>query len=345
MSATLTVSVLLALSTSAVLAGFLTYLSMRLTLLDIPNERSSHSAPTPRGGGLAIVATSSIGFAVAALLGILDTGLALALLVGGLAVAIVGFLDDRRGLPASVRLAVHAGAAVLALHLLGGTPLLQVGSNVVELDGVWYPVSVLGVLWTLNLFNFMDGIDGIAASEAVFVSLAGGVLGLFIGISSGIAVAASVLAGCCIGFLMWNWPPARIFMGDVGSGYLGFVIAVLAIASAVEHPVMVPVWLVLGALFFVDATVTLMRRLARGERVYEAHRLHAYQWLARRWGSHARVTMCFVFANLIIILPLATWCALQPKRAIFIVIGAVVLFGVAALCAGSGKAEQSGSRG
>ena len=131
---------------------------------------------------------------------------------------------------------------------------MQFGTTVVELDGIWNLVCVLGVIWLLNLFNFMDGIDGIAASEAIFVLLVGGLLSLSLGISSGIGLGAGVVAGSCIGFLdVELGRPAKIFMGDVGSGYLGYVIAVLVLAAAAEHPVMIPVWLVLGALFFVDA--------------------------------------------------------------------------------------------
>ena len=295
--------------------------------------------PTFRGGGVAIVVTSSTGLVILSWFGFLGHGLALGLLVGGLAVAIVGFADDRFSVPAWTRLIVHVSAALWALYILEGTPMLQLGTEVVELNGIWYVVSVLGIVWLLNLFNFMDGIDGIAASEAVFVSLGGGLLALTMGVSSGIGIGAGVLAGSCIGFLVWNWPPAKIFMGDVGSGYLGYVIAVLVLAAAAEHPVVIPVWLVLGAFFFVDATVTLMRRVARGERPYEAHRTHAYQWLARRWDSHRRVTVGLTVLNVALLLPLAVWCALQPESAIFILLGVVSLLSAAAIFVGAGRSE------
>lgn len=339
MESTFAIVVLITLVSTAV-AAVLTGFCRKLTLVDIPNERSSHFLPTPRGGGVAIVTTSSIGLAIVAWLDYLDMGLAVGLLVGGAGVAIAGFLDDYRGLSARIRLLVHAAAAVLVLYLMDGIPRLQVGGGQVELSGAWFVVAVVAMVWVLNLFNFMDGIDGIAASEATFVLLAGGLLSIAMGVSSGIAMAAGVLAGSCVGFLVWNWPPAKIFMGDVGSGYIGFAIAVLVVAAAVENPVMIPVWLVLGAPFFVDATVTLVRRLLRGEPVHEAHRIHAYQWLARRWGSHRRVTVGLSVINMAILLPVAVWCALQPERSIFILGAVIVLFAVAALFAGAGKAER-----
>jgi Fuc2NAc and GlcNAc transferase len=340
-SLSLPVVFLFALAISAICAGVLTYFTQRLNLLDTPNRRSSHTVPTPRGGGVAIVATSSVSFLALAWLGFMDYELAFGLFWGGLAVAIIGFVDDYRSVSTWSRLMVHLSAALWALYILDGTLMLQVGTTVVELDGLWNLVCVLGVMWLLNLFNFMDGIDGIAASEAIFVLLAGGVLSLSMGISSGIGLGAGVVTGSCIGFLVWNWAPAKIFMGDVGSGYLGYVIAVLVLAAAAEHPVMIPIWLVLGALFFVDATVTLLRRIARGERPYEAHRTHAYQWLARRWGSHRRVTLGLSFLNLTVLLPVAIWCALQPERSIYIMLGAVGLLGAAAVVVGSGQSEPS----
>src|SRR5438094_479119 len=128
----------------------------------------------------------------------------------------------------------------------------------------------------------MDGIDDIASSEPTFVAWSGAALTA----PAASGAAAVILGATCLGFLRWNWPPARIFMGDVVSGYLGYVIAVLALASTREDPVAIWVWLILGGVFFVDPTVTLLWRLLRGERVYEAHRSHTYQWLARRCGGH-----------------------------------------------------------
>src|SRR5205807_9594710 len=146
-----------------------------------------------------------------------------------------------------------------------------------------------------------------------FVAWAGALLGTFAGTSGDAAAVASVFGAACCGFLLWSWPPAKIFMGDVGSGYLGYVIAVLAVGATRDNPVALWAWLILGGVFFVDATVTLLRRLLRGERVYQAHRSHAYQWLARRWGSHAKVTCAVLIVNVLWLLPCAVFATRRPS--------------------------------
>jgi Fuc2NAc and GlcNAc transferase len=172
--------------------------------------------------------------------------------------------------------------------------------------------GALGIAWTVNLFNFMDGIDGIASAEAVFISWGGAWLAPLMGSAAAVPAVGCTFGAVCCGFLVWNWPPARIFMGDVGSGYLGFVLVVLALAATRENPAALAVWLILGGIFFCDAFVTLVRRLARGERLYQAHRSHAYQWLSRRWGSHRSVTLAVVCVNLGWLLPAAWFAAVHP---------------------------------
>jgi Fuc2NAc and GlcNAc transferase len=234
---------------------------------------------------------------------------------------------------------VHFAAALWALACLGGLPPIGFGHRLVDLSWVGNVLGVLGIVWSINLFNFMDGIDGIAASEATFVMAAGALLGLAGGWSdpglAGVAVAAA-----CFGFLIWNWPPASIFMGDVGSGYLGYVIAVLALSATAGSGHAIWVWLILGAAFFADATLTLVRRARRGEPLYEAHRLHAYQHLARRWQSHRRVTLWVLVLNLAWLLPCALAAALMPTHAAWIAVGALVPVFVAVGIAGAGRAES-----
>jgi Fuc2NAc and GlcNAc transferase len=322
----------------------LTYLVRRLALsrglLDVPNARSSHSKPTPRGGGLAIVLAASAGFCALYGAGVLDSDLFIALTGGGTTIAVVGLLDDRKPLPAGVRFAVHVAAAAWAMVWLGGLPPLRLGASLVNLGWAGHVLAVLGIVWTLNLFNFMDGIDGIAASEAVFVAASGGSLLLIAGLSPPVPTAALVFAAACAGFLPWNWPLARIFMGDVGSGYLGYTIAVLAIAATRDSPVFAWVWLLLGGAFFVDATVTLARRILRGERPHVAHRSHAYQWLARRWGSHRPVTLAVIAVNVLWLLPSAWVAANYPPLALWILAGAFAPLIIVALAAGAGRQER-----
>ncbi|HUI61723.1 MAG TPA: glycosyltransferase family 4 protein [Steroidobacteraceae bacterium] len=328
-----------------VVAAGLTALVRRFALkhgfLDIPNDRSSHERVTPRGGGLAIVVTSA-----AAGIGLLLThgvsvSLLVALLGGGAAVAAVGFVDDRVPVRPVVRLGIHVLAAAWAVAWLGGLSDVRLGGQVVHLGIAGYVLAMLGIVWTLNLFNFMDGIDGIAASEAAFIACAAALLGPLKPPvwDSGVSAFAWVFACACGGFLLWNWPPARIFMGDVGSGYLGYVIAVLGLQATHADPGALWIWLILGSLFFLDATLTLVRRSLRGERVQEAHRSHAYQWLARRWGSHLPVTLLTLALNLLWLLPCAVLASSFPSRALLIVLLAQAPLVLGLLAAGAGRRE------
>lgn len=314
--------------------------AMKRGLLDHPNARSSHVTPTPRGGGLAIVVVTSVGMLILFLSGFSSARLLLALLVGGGAVALAGYLDDRGVINIATRLAIHVSAAILAVVLVGGLTELDFGNGPRQLGLVGPVLSVLGIVWTLNLFNFMDGIDGIAASEAVFVAGAGAALTSMAGATSTVPLAATVFAAAALGFLYWNRPPARVFMGDVGSGYLGFCLAVFALAAGREEPAHFNAWLILSAVFIVDATITLIRRLVRGERVYEAHRSHAYQWLARRWGSHARVTLAVCAVNLAWLAPCAWACLTNPRLTKVWLILALIPLAFVCLVAGSGRRER-----
>jgi Fuc2NAc and GlcNAc transferase len=331
---------------AAVLAAAGTWIVRRNALsrgmIDRPNERSSHVVPVPRGGGLAIVVTVTLGMFGLWWAGVADTSLALAVVGGGCAVALIGWMDDRRSLPAFVRILVHFGSSAWAIWILGGLPPVQWGSAVVDLGLPGDVVAVLGVVWALNLFNFMDGIDGLAASEAVFVAGAGAVAQYYGPYGS--SHAALLVAAAALGFLAWNRPPAKIFMGDVGSGYLGFVIAVLAIRFSRDFAAGIYVWLILGGVFLADATVTLVRRAARGERVHVAHRTHAYQRLARRWGGHARVTLATVALNCLWLWPCALLATAYPASARWIALVALGPIVMLAIAAGAGIADRSSGR-
>lgn len=326
--------------TAILLTALLRGYALRSGLIDHPNARSSHSIPTPRGGGLAIALTSLLAATLLCGLHLLPVRTYAAFAGGGLAVATVGFLDDRRPLPARLRFAVHVAAALWCLGWLGGLPLLLLGSRSVDLGWAGYLLGVPAIVWVLNLFNFMDGIDGIAGAEAVFVVGAGAVFAALLLPDSGTAHLAGVTCAACAGFLLWNWPPAKIFMGDVGSGYLGYAIAALALAAGHEAPVSLWIWLILGGGFFVDATVTLIRRSLRGDKVYQAHRSHAYQWLARRWQAHCPVTLALVAINLGWLLPCAWLAFRQPDWAPWVVLGALLPLVIAVLLAGAGRREE-----
>jgi Fuc2NAc and GlcNAc transferase len=325
---------------SALLTGVVRRLAVSRGVLDVPNARSSHTAPTPRGGGAAIVLSAVAAWIALRLMGVARTDIVIALSGGGIAIAAIGLLDDRFPLSARIRLSVHFASALWALVWLNGLPPMQVGEHVIVLGRSGYLLGALGIVWTLNLFNFMDGIDGIAASEAIFVVCSGILLALVNdGGHAHPAIGFTFVAACC-GFLLWNWPPARIFMGDVGSGFLGYVVAVLAVIEAHESSLALLVWLILGGVFFVDATVTLARRLLRGERLYEAHRTHAYQCLVRRWGSHRRVTLAVLAVNVFWLLPMAMFAARSPVHAPLLLATALAPLIVLAFAVGAGASES-----
>lgn len=287
-------------------------------LLDQPNARSSHTQPVPRGGGAAVVAAFLAGVVALWSMQALSTTLLLSFALGGGAIAGIGFLDDHRPIPARVRFLVHVAAAVLAVALIGPIQQMQFGATLFTLPyALAALLSVLGVVWLINLYNFMDGIDGIAASQAV---LACSAAALIFGSSGATAHGALLLAAASLGFLLHNWAPARIFMGDVGSGFLGYALGVLLLATAqpavaqstAQSGVAIWIWLLLLGPFWIDATVTLVRRLLQGKRWYVAHRSHAYQHLARRLKSHARATCCYAFAALVLS-ALATWVSALPS--------------------------------
>jgi glycosyltransferase WbpL len=329
-----------ALVASALLTNVVRRAAAGRGALDVPNQRSSHEVPTPRGGGLAIVVVTTAGFLALAVHGAVRWDVFAALTGGGTVVALAGFVDDHRSLSAAVRLGVHFVAALWALLCLGGLPPLDVGGKQLVLGWVGYLVGALGIVWTVNLFNFMDGVDGIAASEAAFVGFAAAALTAAVGGAPEVTFGGPLLGAACLGFLLWNWPPASVFLGDVGSGYLGYAIIVMAIVAARDQPAALWVWLILGGVFFVDATVTLARRTLRRERVHEAHRSHAYQWLARRWASHRRVTVAVLLVDVFWLLPWAVVATLHPLLAALTTLLALAPVVALAVLLGSGRPER-----
>jgi Fuc2NAc and GlcNAc transferase len=331
--------VLAAFVVTALLTGGVRRLVLSRGLVDVPNARSSHLEPTARGGGIAIVVVVLSGCGLLILRDGVVTPTALGLLAGGALVAWIGFLDDRGHVPAHLRLLVHVVALGGALAAIGGLPPVPLRSGTVDLGLAGDAMACIACVWFLNLFNFMDGIDGIAASEAAFVSMAAAALSGTTGAPASLVLLWLLVGAASLGFLAWNWPPARIFMGDVGSGFLGFAIALLLVVSTGLSGLSVWTATILIAPFFADATVTLVARIARRERWYSAHRSHAYQWLSRRWGSHARVTWAFILINVILVLPAAWWSSQQPQHAPWVALAVLALLCGAARAAGAGRPE------
>jgi len=281
-------------------------------LIDLPTERSSHVRPTPRGGGVSFVIAHLTGLVVGCWYGVLSREFVTAVGAGGLLIAAVGFIDDHRHVPAGVRLITHASGCAAFVAIVGGLSSLLFGTHLIHLGLVGQLMMLLVMVWHVNLFNFMDGIDGIAGMQALALAIPGAVL---VGWQTGelaTAVPFLLLAGSVAGFLYWNWPPAKIFMGDVGSGYLGFALAAMGFWTVVEGWLTVWVWVILGGAFLVDATMTLLVRANSGLALTEPHRSHAYQRLSRHWRGHRPVTLAYAAVNIGWLWPWAALAAFRP---------------------------------
>ncbi|MCK5828608.1 glycosyltransferase family 4 protein [Candidatus Bipolaricaulota bacterium] len=298
--------------------GIVRRFAIKRRILDVPNARSSHEVPTPRGGGIVfsvLFLLAAAGFLIASLP---HPNLWIALLGGGIVVVSVGWLDDCRGLPSFVRLSLYAVAAAWAAGWIGGFPDLQLGFASIHLGWLGYLISWAFILAFTNIYNFMDGIDGLTGSEGAIVSLAAGILLLFSGEPS-VGWLFIGLSVALLGFLRWNWHPARIFMGDVGSNFLGFVFATAALTTGQLSSVSIWVWAILLGVFIVDGFLTFGRRLMRRLPPYEAHRSHAYQGAVQRGYTHAQVSLAIVGINLILV-GVATAAWLWPSGAVALVL-------------------------
>lgn len=311
---------------SYVLTGFLRHYALSKSLLDVPNSRSSHTVPTPRSGGLAFVIAISLSATLFGLYyGIEKQSLEIyyVVIIGGIIIAAIGLVDDFRHVPAIWRLLVHTIVASYTVILLD-IPVIEISVLTFKPNIILEILFVLGVIWLINLYNFMDGIDGLAGAETVCVTgsatlilLAGTGYAGFVTQSDESSNLTLVFIFLIImisvfGFLIWNWPSARIFMGDVGSSYLGFIFGVLAISTPVTSILTIWTWLILLGVFFVDATITLIRRMISRERVYTAHRTHAYQHAVQIFGNHRVVTVSVILINMIWLFPLAWLATMKP---------------------------------
>ncbi len=261
-------------------------------VVDKPNARSSHSVPTVRGGGIAIILTilGAVVFNAVATQNCDGPLAAIALAVLGLAV--VSFIDDLRSVPALLRFGAHGAAAVVVLTIVG-MPEISLGGGGRMLGALWIAIGFLWIAGYTNAFNFMDGINGIAGAQTLITGLATAALALIAGLDAthpSVWLAAAT-AGAAAGFLPHNFPRARMFMGDVSSAPLGFLLAALGwwLVRDTAWWMLIPVGL-LHANFVLDTGVTLARRVLRGERWYQPHREHFYQRLVRAGRSHAEVT-------------------------------------------------------
>lgn len=273
-------------------------------MLDLPGQRRSHLIATPRGGGIGLVLAVMICWPGALLAFSPEQPhlLIAAVSLGLLAVALIGWWDDRHTLSVLPRLLVQ----ILATALVGAA---MVASGV---NWAWFVVLIPAGLWSINLHNFMDGIDGLLAQQGMFVFAGLGIVALFVDQGS-LATGAGVIALACLGFWVFNRAPARIFMGDVGSASLGFLVfANVVMLWRVDSYLLWPAALLCSA-FVTDASLTLVSRMLAGRRWYSPHREHLYQWLVRRGFTHRQVARRYTGFNMLAAAPMALLATLYPR--------------------------------
>ncbi|THB73274.1 MAG: glycosyltransferase family 4 protein [Gammaproteobacteria bacterium] len=280
--------------TSVFLTWIIRIYALKKKIVDIPNSRSSHIIPTPRGGGLSFIIAFIAALIFLLASNLVDKNLAIALLASGGIVAIVGLIDDHNNLKPKIRITAHFIAASIGVYCLGGLPALTFFGKTTDLGIIGDLLAIIGTVWILNLNNFMDGIDGISSIEAISVALFLSLLIFHFGQHKEVIDPLIILAFAVAGFLVWNFPPAKIFMGDSGSGFLGITLALIGIKSANIDQNFFWITLVLIGVFMVDATYTLIVRIKNGEKASEAHRSHAYQFASRKYGHRAVTLSVFV---------------------------------------------------
>ena len=277
---------------SFALTYFIRLFALKNKIVSIPNERSLHDIPTPHGGGLAIVNSWYVGISILFFFSKIVKNLYFALLSGAI-LTLVSLIDDLRGLKPFIRLIFHFITSIIAFVLLGGLRQLVIPGIQMNYLFLVYPLAIIGMVWFINLFNFMDGVDGFASLEAITICF---VLFLLSG-----SIINLLLLACVSGFLFWNLPKAKIFMGDVGSTQLGFILVVLGIYFHNTYQFSILNWIMLTSPFWFDATLTLYRRWRNGEKLGEAHRKHAYQRIVQAGFSHLKVNVYLLIINLFVV--------------------------------------------
>jgi Fuc2NAc and GlcNAc transferase len=272
------------------LTYFIKEYAIKKSLVATVNERSSHSVPTPHGGGIAVSLTWFIGLIYLYMNNQIESTLFYALIIG-VVIAIVGLIDDIVELKPKIRMIVFTLIGISGLALIGGLDAIDFGILSITSPFITNIFAILLILWYINLTNFIDGINGYVGSEFVFLSIAGFI---FFGGEHFIVLGVAVL-----GFLFWNWNKAKIFMGDVGSTLLGYNIAILTLYYSNQEASNLWIWVILFSVFWFDATVTLIRRKLNGEKLSVAHKKHAYQRLTQAGWSHRTVTLSTIGLNVV----------------------------------------------
>lgn len=278
-------------------------------IIDNPNNRSSHVTPTPLGGGLAIVLSLALSLPFIYYNNLITFTEIIALGVAGSTIAFIGWLDDNANISIIYRSIMYCLASIWVLYWFDGMPTITLWQWQLSAGLTTNILATLYLTWLINAYNFMDGIDGIAAIEAITTCVGAAIIYWLAGAHSLIA-APLLLAAAVAGFLYWNMPPARIFMGDAGSCFLGLMLGGLSIYAAKLNLIFFWSWLILLSVFITDTTFTLSKRLLAGKKIYQAHRAHAYQHAAQKY-SHFKVSISVFIFNIIWLLPLACMVSLN----------------------------------
>lgn len=308
---------------SAILTGLLRWLAPRVRLIAVPVSRSAHSTPVPVGGGVSIVVLILLVIAYNYTAAQIPAN-EFAALMAAVVIACIGIVDDIKQLDVRWRIPAQFLASIYVVYCLGDVPAIDFGFFSFPESILLNVLAIFALVWLLNLYNFMDGIDGIAATELIAVNL----VSLLIVINSDavLTLLSASFAAAAGGFLLWNWAPAKIFMGDVGSSFIGFTLGVMALLSLLHGSMTVWTWVLLLGVFIVDATLTLFVRIRSKQRWHQGHASHAYQNAAKHYKSHAKVTIAVILINFFWLGPLA-WLSMQyPQMGLVIaVIGLIPL--------------------
>lgn len=268
----------------------------KLQLMDLPNERSNHHMPTPRGGGIAIISTIILGWLGVLWLNIpVPSSLIIAAIISGLLLAIISLKDDIHPVSPKWRLCVQLVAVSLTLLILPKSCLLFQGMLPFFLDRL---LTLFAWIWFINLYNFMDGIDGISASQTFCITLAISMLAAYGIVSTSLAFLAIIIAGAALGFLFWNWQPAKLFMGDIGSIPLGYYVGFLLLLTAYEGYWYIS--LIISSYYLADSSLTLLKRVIRGKSPFKAHSEHFYQKAVKKGWSHQKIVLTIICTNLLL---------------------------------------------
>ena len=312
---------------SASMTYKLIHLFRATDLVDVPNERSSHIVLTPKGGGLSIVILTLITLVVLSLNHHENINFSISMMVGLIVIATTGFFDDIYNISILRRVVLYGLAIFASIIILEPEQKIMIGNISVEFGSIAYVVYAIYIFWVLNLFNFMDGTDGYVAVQTLTTSIFSCLM--LIGmVNVHESILLLVIFSSTLGFLVWNWAPAKIFMGDVGSCSLGFIFALFSIFTESHGYLSISIWLILLSPFIGDATLTLFKRVISGETWYQAHNGHAYQKLYQLGMSHKKIALGLLAMNTFFVLPIAYYAQLNSEIEIYFLIACYTIIGL-----------------